>query len=188
MYTPIFTAIDQRLEEKKRVIVAIDGPCGAGKTTLAVRLQSVYNCPVIAMDHFFLQHWQRTEERLAEPGGNVDYERVLEQVINPLREGRPFQYQIYDCQADSMSLSEEIPVQALTVVEGSYSHHPVLAEHYDLKVFIKVAPDEQKRRLLKRSGPVMLERFLGEWIPLEEKYFSHFRIEENSDLVVRGAS
>jgi len=63
-----------------------------------------------------------------------------------------------------------------------------LAEHYDLKVFIKVAPDEQKRRLLKRSGPVMLERFFRGMDSLGGKYFSHFRIEENSDLVVRGAS
>jgi len=118
VYTPIFTAIDQRLEEKKRVIVPLMAPAVRGKTTLAVQAPECVQLPSHRYDHFFLQPWQRTEERLARTGGNVDYERVLEQVINPLREGRPFQYQIYDCQADSMSLSEEIPVQALTVVEG----------------------------------------------------------------------
>ena len=56
-------------------IVAIDGRCASGKSTLAAYLKSALACSVIHMDHFFLQPHQRTEKRLREPGGNVDYER-----------------------------------------------------------------------------------------------------------------
>jgi hypothetical protein len=31
----------------------------------------------------------------------------------------------------------------------------------------------------------MLNRFIGEWIPMENKYFNEFKIEEISDIVIR---
>lgn len=181
----VFAVIDRLLANEKRVLVAIDGPCGSGKSSLALRLQAVYDCPVISMDHFFLRPWQRTKSRLAEPGGNVDYMRFFSEVILPFKEDKPFYYEIYECQADSMYLSEKINPHPLTIVEGSYSLHPYLAEHYDLKVFVKINRSEEKR-ILKRNGPVMLERFLQEWIPLENRYFNHFEVEKQCDLVICG--
>ena len=38
MNKELLTAIDQLLAEKERVLIAIDGPCAAGKTTLAAQL------------------------------------------------------------------------------------------------------------------------------------------------------
>ena len=58
-----------------RVLVAIDGRCTAGKTTLAASLQAQLECNVFHMDDFFLRPEQRTPERLRQPGGNVDFER-----------------------------------------------------------------------------------------------------------------
>ena len=72
-----------------RVLVAIEGGSASGKTTLGELLQNVYGCPVFHMDDFFLRPEQRTEARFAQPGGNVDRERFLEEVLIPLREGRP---------------------------------------------------------------------------------------------------
>ena len=50
------------------------------------------------MDDFYLQPHQRTEERLAEPGGNVDRERFLQEVLIPLHEGHDAVYRVFDCQ------------------------------------------------------------------------------------------
>lgn len=61
--------IVQMLSEKEHVFVAIDGRCAAGKTTLAQALNKRYGYPVVHMDDFFLSPSQRTEERLARPGG-----------------------------------------------------------------------------------------------------------------------
>ena len=74
-YIPLFTKIDRMMAERESVTVAIEGKCTSGKTTLANYLGEVYDCNVFSMDSFFLQPHQRTEERLAQPGGNVDYER-----------------------------------------------------------------------------------------------------------------
>ena len=74
--------IDELLAEKDMILVAIDGKCTSGKTTLASKLAELYDCNVFHMDDFFLRPEQRTPERFAEVGGNVDYERFYKEVSN----------------------------------------------------------------------------------------------------------
>lgn len=184
-YFPLFWEIEKLLKSQDHVVVAIDGPSGSGKSTLSKLLQGVYHCPVIKMDHFFLRPEQRTSQRFQEPGGNVDYERFQGEAGAGLKRGLPFSYQIYNCQINRLTKSPPIEAHPLRVVEGSYSLHPALRDNYDLRVFLTISPEEQRERILKRNGPQMLERFLGEWIPLEEQYFSSCQIQEHSDLVFR---
>ena len=89
--------IDRLLALESQVIVAIDGNCTAGKTTLANQLATNYDCNIFHMDDFFLRPEQRTVERFAEIGGNVDYERFNEEVLLPLKSGKPFSYCPFDC-------------------------------------------------------------------------------------------
>ena len=89
--------IDELLAAKDTVIVAIDGKCTSGKTTLASKLAEIYDCNVFHMDDFFLRPEQRTPERFAEIGGNVDYERFREEVLLPLKSGKAFSYRPFDC-------------------------------------------------------------------------------------------
>ena len=49
-----------------------------------------------------------------------------------------------------------IPAKALTVIEGSYSHHPALNAPYDLKIFLTCERQEQRRRLMIREGDYFL--------------------------------
>ena len=48
---------------RKPYIIAIDGPCASGKTTVAAKIAEEWDASVIAMDDFFLRPEQRTEER-----------------------------------------------------------------------------------------------------------------------------
>lgn len=168
--------------DKKPFLAAIDGRCAAGKTTLASRLQEETGCTVIHMDHFFLRPEQRTKERLQKPGGNVDYERFLQEVLLPLHHGQRVSYRQFDCK--KMELSSWIPVrpQALTVIEGSYSCHPQLWDFYDLRIFLNVESGEQLQRILHRNGSEACSQFRERWIPLEEQYFAAYQIQERCDL------
>ena len=49
----IRSEIRRLLEEKESVLVAIDGNCTAGKTTLADKLLTEFDCNVFHMDEFF---------------------------------------------------------------------------------------------------------------------------------------
>jgi hypothetical protein len=169
---PLLCAIDRLRSERSRVLVAVEGGSASGKTTLAALLARLYDCNVFHMDDFFLQPHQRTPERLAEIGGNVDRERFYEEVLLPLTQGETVRYRPYDCQTQAIGPAVEIAPKALNIVEGAYSMHPALADRYDLSVFLRISPELQCARIEKRNDPAARERFFHTWIPLEERYFA----------------
>ena len=180
---PLFSRIDQLLAEKPHVITAIDGNSASGKTTLAALLAEVYDCNVFHMDDFFLRPNQRTEARLTEPGGNVDYERFRSEVVDNLINGNTITYQPYDCQTQTLRESITTAPRSLTVIEGAYSLHPTLSEAFDIKVLVTTSPEVQAERILARNGAEMQKRFLKEWIPMENRYLKHFNIPKQCDLI-----
>lgn len=167
--------------EQYPVLVAIDGRCASGKTTLATYLQSELGCSVIHMDDFFLRPEQRTVERYNQPGGNIDYERILKEVLVPISRKEDVSYAPYDCQTQTLKDTIQINVGDIVIIEGSYSCHPLLKPYYTLTVFMDVDPKEQQKRIQKRNGDQKLEMFQNKWIPLEEKYFAEFNVEEQCD-------
>lgn len=173
------------LKNKGHILIAIDGRCAAGKTTLAERLRELSDCAVIHMDDFFLRPEQRTEQRYNEPGGNIDRERFSEEVIKPLLKNIPFAYKPYDCKTGGFSQPISVTPNKITIVEGSYSCHPVLWDNYDLRIFLTVEKQEQIRRVKLRNGQKSLAVFRERWIPLEERYFKAFDIENRCDLLIK---
>ena len=179
----IMREIEDCRKSKRRFLVAIDGRCAAGKTTLASELMSRLPCNVIHMDHFYLRPEQRTKERLREPGGNVDYERLLDEVLLPLINGKDVEYRPYDCRRLDFSDAICLADHAINIIEGSYSCHPSLRDHYDLSVFLSVSPEEQIRRIRQREGDDRVADFIEKWIPLEERYFERCSVCEHCDLL-----
>lgn len=181
-FEQICTRIDALLLQKPHVLIAIDGPAASGKTTLAARLEKRYGADVLHMDDYFLQPHQRTPDRYAEPGGNVDRERFFEEALLPLSRGEAYTRRRFDC--GSMTLLEGVTAVPgrLTVVEGSYSLHPALAPYYDLKVLLAVSPEEQNARILARGGEEKQRQFMERWIPLENRYFAKTQIETRCDM------
>lgn len=165
-------------------IIAIDGRCASGKTTLSRELSEALGCGVIHMDDFFLPPGLRTERRLSEPGGNVHYERFASEVLPRLGERKGFAYRRFDCR--SMEPGEEcvVPEGEIRIVEGAYSCHPLFGNYMTLKVFCDVGPEEQLKRIAARNGEQALAVFRERWIPMEERYFKFFSVKEGSDMVI----
>jgi hypothetical protein len=186
-YIELFRRIDALLGSRASVSVAIEGNSGAGKSTLAALVSEVYDCNVFHTDDFFLPPELKTAERLSQPGGNVDYERLRDEVIAGLLSGEPFWYRRYDCRGSMLSAPVRVMPKRLNVIEGVYSLHPALGDVYDLKVFLKTGGEAQKGRILERSGAELLRRFEEEWIPLENRYFAELGIVESCDLVFHTA-
>ena len=175
--------VERLLAEGRCAFVAIDGPCASGKTVFAASLHERFGGNVLHMDDFFLRPEQRTPERFAEPGGNVDRERFEAEVLKPLAAGKAVRYRPWDCHTGDFAMSRSVEPAALTVVEGSYSMHPALRGYYDLTMCLIVDPSERLRRLEARN-PRMLQRFIDEWIPLENRYFESTNTQGSADLLV----
>lgn len=186
LLAPVIKAVDGRLSRDGRAVVVLDGMCGAGKTTLAALLGQRYAAAPIHMDDFFLPLALRTPQRLAVPGGNVHYERFLEEVLTPLASGGEARYRRFDCATGAFAPCVYTP-GPVTVIEGSYGHHPAFAGAYErlraLRVFVSVDKDEQLVRLRLRA-PEKLERFQSLWIPLENCYFQAYDIMRGADIAL----
>lgn len=166
------------------LLIALDGRCAAGKTTLANRLAEQYGWGVIHLDDFFLQPAQRTSQRLAEPGGNLDRERLISEVLLPLTRHRPGVYRVFDCRTMGFAaVPRPLPAAPVVLLEGSYACHPDLRPLCGLHVVLTVDPGEQLRRLTARN-PARLQDFRTRWIPMEEQYFRYFHIPETCDLTL----
>ncbi|MBE5801764.1 MAG: hypothetical protein E7319_05685 [Clostridiales bacterium] len=186
LLAPVIREIDARIAGQGHALCVMDGQCGAGKTTLAEALAARYGAPVIHMDDFFLPYEMRTPERLAQPGGNVHYERFEAQVLEALQSGACFSYQRFDCATGEM-LDRYCPWAALRVVEGSYSLHPRFQKAWvdmnAVTVFLTVDEREQLRRIALRA-PEKLPQFESRWIPLEKSYFQAYDIPGRAEMVL----
>ncbi len=169
--------------QKERVTVAIDGRCAAGKTTLASELQDMLGGSVIHADSFFLRPEQRTPERYATPGENIDHERLLSEVLIPLSSGSPVEYSPFNCKTRTLDKPIRLPMSKITVIEGSYCCHPSLIDFYDLKIFLNIDSQAQKERILLRNKENS-EMFFKKWIPLEELYIKSLADKKIFDIII----
>lgn len=193
-YETLKTIIARSLSDSGRLIVSMDGCCASGKTTLAERLCSDLNGDLIHADDFFLPPALRTQQRMNEPGGNIHYERFLDQIITPLLSARTsgtggcvvptvqpcwpvLQWEHFSCSALAYSPDlRHTTGKPLLVIEGAYCMRPEFRPAYDLSFFLTTSQKNQLDRIRTRNGSEGLKPFMEKWIPLENRYFSFYDI------------
>lgn len=180
--TTLETIIKDYLQYKPSMIITIEGPSGSGKTTLAKELSLIATSSVFSLDDFFLPPNKKTPERLMLPGGIVDYERFKEEVIDNLN-NKKISYHRYDCHHEMYEKIETV-INPLVIIEGVYSAHPYFGQYYDYLIYLDINLENQLERIKIRSGIQMLNRFINEWIPLENKYFSYYQIKEKASKII----
>lgn len=180
----ILRSIKQTDPPKRPYIIAIDGRCGAGKSTIAARLAEELNATLFHMDDYFLRPEQRTPERFSTPGENIDHERFLKEILIPLKEGRTITYSPYSCTTQTLLDPITVTPADIVIVEGSYALHPTLRAYYDLRVFLTLFPREQEARIRARNGDAIWPMFKNRWIPMEEAYHIYCEVEKYSDLIL----
>ncbi|MBQ2911928.1 MAG: uridine kinase, partial [Clostridia bacterium] len=133
---------------------------------------------------FFLPFPLRTEERMNEAGGNIHYERFIDEVINH-HDDEALTYGVFDCSVMKINGESHIENKGIIIVEGSYALHYKFGKYYDFAIFSDVDYDIQVGRIRARNGEEMLKRFEGEWIPMEEKYFAAQKTAEKCDFIIK---
>ena len=123
------SAIADRLARQSAVLVALDGRCGSGKTTLATQLAERFPQSItVHTDDFYLPPSRRVTGWESIPCANMDIQRLRDEVVAPARAGQAFSDR-------GLLLPREVPIcrprplgpAPLVIAEGSYSHHPSLA-------------------------------------------------------------
>ena len=155
--TPLATAAVPILQaaqlaaENGPALLAIDGRCGSGKSTLAQFLAGQLGCRVVHTDDFYLPLAARCANWQQQPGANMDFTRLRNEVLQPLLCGKTAHYTAYSCAAGAFKPAESFAAAPLTILEGSYSLHPALQTEFAVRVFVTCPPDVQEARLQARG-------------------------------------
>ena len=168
----------------ERVLVTIDGPCASGKTTLAEDLAAVFGAAVAHTDDFVVPHARKTTERLAQPGGNCDRERLAREIAAPWKRGEAAVFRRYDCHGDRLLPAERLPESRILILEGSYCNLPEIRQYADVRIFLNTRPEVRRQRLEHRESEQSLRMFRDRWIPLENRYFEAFGLPDPECIVI----
>ncbi len=163
-------------------LVAIDGRCTSGKTTLAASLGEKLKAPVLHIDDFYLPFAYRTALRMEQVGGHIDVERFCQEVLEPISQGKEILYRPYRPHSDEWETEQKILPNPIYIIEGSFCQLPALADYYHYKIFLTVDSAVQRSRLLQREGAEKMEQFLTRWIVAEENYFSACEVRSHADI------
>ncbi len=187
----ILAAVDGLEVGDRPVVVALDGPSGVGKSTMAAALALARPVTVVEGDDFYsprvasLGRLQRDRLVDAEVVDLVfDWRRLREEALVPLRRGATARFARYDWDADDgrPGAERELVPAELVVVDGVYSARPELADLVDVAVCLQVDEGVRQTRLATRTED--LAGVVSFWERGERYYFAEVRPPATYDLVV----
>jgi molybdenum cofactor guanylyltransferase len=170
------------------VVIAIDGPSCSGKSILASAITLRSGGSVLESDDFYRTTLPRLSvaQRGAMSDADVvdaviDWERLRDQALLPLRAGEPATFQPYDWKANDGRLAARkiIPAAGVIVVEGAYAARPELADLVDVAVYLGANAQVRADRYAQRKDDPEWRDF---WNRGEAHYFRVVRPPASFDL------
>lgn len=154
-------------------VVAIDGPAGSGKTSLAAALAPHLGATVVHMDDLY-HGW----DGLADSGALLN-----EAILLPLSRGRAGRYRRYDWHQGRRREEHRVEPGGFVLIEGVGSVRTQTHRFYTTIVWVH-APDELRlQRSVARDGPAA-EPFLRTWMRQEEQIFTATGTAALADIYV----
>lgn len=175
--------IKQMHLNKKPVIIAIDGFGGAGKSSLAKGLEKeLQSATIVEVDDFYIFGKKSDADK-----SNFDRSRLVEQVLEPLKQGESASYQKSIDKNNPLSGYFDVPQVTYLILEGVSSLHPDIAKYVDYKIWIDTSADEAKKRMMNRDkslGQDHGEQLWSHWTDSYQAYKDLHHPESLADLIV----
>lgn len=157
-------------------LVAVDGHAGSGKSTFAGRLAGALGgAPVLRLDdvatHEELFGWT---------------ERLLREVVAPLRRGHTAHYRPYDWRARRFGPARALPPAPVVLVEGVGAGRRALRPYLARLLWMEVPAEGAWRAGRERDGEEQREFWDG-WVRAERRHFARDPSRPFADLLVRRA-
>ncbi|WP_256795151.1 uridine kinase [Terrabacter sp. Ter38] len=163
------------------VVIALDGPSGAGKTTLArgieLALAPTGPVAVVHMDHLY-PGW----DGLAQAPG-----LLAAQVLEPLARGERPTYRLWSWVRERWSGTRDVPPCRFLVVEGCGSSVEPAGSYAAVSVFVDADTALRMRRGIDRDGEAYRPQW-QRWADQESALFSADATRERADLVLDTSS
>lgn len=175
--------IKQKHFKSNPAIIAIDGFGGAGKSTLAKDLKNeLQSATVVEVDDFYVFGMRSDANK-----SNFDRARLEEQVLKPLKQGKPASYQKSIDENNPLSDFFDVPQVDYIILEGVSSFHPDIVDYIDFKIWLDVPADVAKRRMADRdtsAGNEHGDELWSHWTNTYQEYKDLHRPDLSADLTV----
>ncbi len=172
----LISALLDLCNESERPIIAIDGPAGAGKTTLAqvikLALADRYEVNLLHMDNLY-DGW--------EAALSPQLSQTLTYIVKSHRAGNNLNLAFYDWAHEHFQEAQEIVAKELLILEGVGSGQRAIRG--DLTALIWIGVDEKVGlgRVLERDGDYISSQMDG-WLTTQEQHFLLEKTEESADF------
>jgi uridine kinase len=174
----LIAALSDLCNRNSRPIIAIDGPAGAGKTTLAkeifLALSLDYSVTVIHMDDLY-DGW---ESALSE-----DLTKILQAIVKSHQERQSVKIKRYNWLKKSFGEIESLESSDILILEGVGSSPTALQDQFAASIWMDIDPEIGVKRALERDG-LQLASELKRWLGTQEQYFLQHSPREKADFVL----
>ena len=174
----LIAALFDLCKEKRSTIIAIDGPAGAGKTTLAheiyLALSLQMSVNVFHMDDLY-DGW---DNALGE-----DLTKVLRYLTDQHKQNERAKFKRYNWTTASFEDSDEVAPADLLILEGVGSGDMAIQDDLAALIWIDIDPEIGVKRVIARDGAQVTDE-MRKWLGTQEKYFSQHSTREKADFIL----
>lgn len=197
----IFKKIEKLINENKLKVIGIDGPGGAGKTTIAEKLKDKleekgHKCIVLHIDDFITPRNVRYKENFEEWYCHYifqwRYNYLIEKILKLAKERVEMQDNIefYEKQNDTYRTEDVcIGKEDIIILEGIFIQRAELRDYLDYVIYIDVNREEVLKRVIKRDVYIgneeeILKKYNLRYFPSEDRYYKTVEPKERADFVI----
>jgi len=180
----------------RQVLVAVDGPDGAGKTTFADALADATPGRVVvraSLDDFHHPRAHRhAEGRTGETvwARGFDYDAVRRELLGPWRRGvgTAYRRRWHDLATDAYldETPSRVPELGVLVVDGVFAQRPEVRDAWDFVVYVDAPDDVRVLRMAGRDGVSADADHPDQnrYLDAQRIYLTRCRPRERADVVI----
>lgn len=156
-------------------LIAIDGPSGAGKTSLSQSLAPVLEAPIVHLDAIY-EGWKGLDQ--------IGFQ-LQEWVIDALAAGRDPRWRPWDWGSDTRSDQwQHVVPRDFLVVEGCGAGDAGIAASTSLLIWVEAPASELEARLRARDDWPAYEPHREQWLAQEARAQARNRARDRADAIV----
>lgn len=154
-------------------LLCVDGPAGAGKTTLSKVLETLEPTVVVVHCDDLLHGWS----------GLPGLAETVAGLLRPLSLGQPGRWRRWDWLADSWAETHTVEPGRLIVLEGVGSWSPAIAPWVGALIWVEAPVDLRLARGLDRDGQELRPQWI-QWRRDENELFARLGTRARADVVL----
>ena len=166
-------------KSSSRPIIAIDGPAGAGKTTLAEHLSAAlslkYKCATIHMDDLY-HGWDTPFDH--------HFTDALIAATSSHTSSKRYSLAHFDWGKSEYGLAIDMPQAELLILEGVGASHSLIRPFLTVSIWIDIEPSQGLQRVLLRDGEAIASH-MQNWLREQDELFEEHQLMKAADFVLR---